>query len=84
MATETMLQPMGEQAPVQVCKQGRKMLEKVQGRKKKPDREARGTCEMLHALPHPVSPPETLVTKLSAGSIHPLFPVGLQGCSSVF
>lgn len=55
MATETMLQPMAggrAQAPVQVCKQGREMLEKVQGKKKKPDREARETCEVLHTHPH--------------------------------
>lgn len=57
MATETMLPPMGEQAPVQVCKEGRQMLEKVQGKKKKP---ARKMCGMLHTLPHPVSPPKTL------------------------
>lgn len=50
----------GQQAPVQVCKQGRKMLERVQGRKKKPDREARETRGTLYALPHPVSPPKTL------------------------
>lgn len=60
---------------MQVCKQGREMLEKVQGKKKKPDREARETCEVLHTHPHPVSPPKTLLTKLSKGSIHPLFPM---------
>jgi hypothetical protein len=54
------------------------MLEKVQRKKKKPDREARETCGMLHTLPHPVSPPKTLLSKFSAGSIYP-FPNGSPG-----
>lgn len=87
MATEAMRQPMGEQAPVQVCKQGRKLLEKVQGKKKKPDREARETCGMPHTLLHPVSPPPptTLLTKLNSGSIHslPNGSLGLLLCCSM-
>lgn len=67
---------------MQVCKHGRKTVERGPGERRKSQTGRQRSHVECSIHSHTLFPPKTLWTVLGSGSIHPLFATGLQSCSS--